>query len=70
MRHGIKAALSLVLLMTGAGGTAAQSSGNQARASDMETDVTKIKQALRGNWGKHRAGRCRPERRPRTPTAR
>ena len=50
MRHGIKAALLLVLLMTGAGGAAAQSSANQAKASDMDTDVTKIKQALLGNW--------------------
>src|SRR5258708_38649019 len=50
MRHGIKASLLLVLPMTGVGGAAAQSSGNQARASDMDTDVTKIKQALLGNW--------------------
>jgi len=50
MRHGIKASLLLVLLMTGVGGAAAQSSGNQAKASDMDTDVTKIKQALLGNW--------------------
>ncbi len=50
MRHGIKASLLLLLLMTGAGGAAAQSPGNQAKASAMETDVTKIKQALLGNW--------------------
>ena len=50
MCHGIKASLLLVLLMTGVGGAAAQSSGNQAKASDMDTDVTKIKQALLGNW--------------------
>ena len=46
MRHGIKASLLLVLLMTGVGGAAAQSSGNQAKASDMDTDVTKIKHPL------------------------
>jgi hypothetical protein len=50
MRHGIKASLVLLLLMTGVGGAAAQSSGNQPKASNMETDVTKIKQALLGNW--------------------
>ena len=50
MRHGIKASLLLLLLITGAGEAAAQSPGNQAKASDMETDVTKIKQALLGNW--------------------
>jgi hypothetical protein len=49
MRHGIKASLLLLLLMTGAGGAAAQSSGNQ-KANAMETDVTKIKRALLGNW--------------------
>jgi hypothetical protein len=50
MRRGIGASLLLVLVMTGASGAAAQSSGNQERASGMEADVTKIKQAMLGNW--------------------
>jgi hypothetical protein len=49
MRHGIKASLLLLLLMTGVGEAAAQSPGNQ-KANAMETDVTKIKRALLGNW--------------------
>jgi hypothetical protein len=36
--------------MTAIGGAAAQFPGNQPKASAMETDVTKIKQALLGNW--------------------
>jgi hypothetical protein len=47
MRVSIGASLVLLLVMTG--GAAAQSSGNQAKASGME-DVTKIKQAMLGNW--------------------
>jgi hypothetical protein len=43
MRHTIKASLVLLLLMTGVGGAAAQSSGNQPKASNMETNVNKIK---------------------------
>ena len=50
MRNGIKASLLFVLLMAGVGGAVAQSPGNQPKASDMEPDVTKIKQALLGNW--------------------
>jgi hypothetical protein len=50
MRKGIKASLLLLLVMTAIGGAAAQSPGNQPKASAMETDVTKIKQALLGNW--------------------
>src|SRR6201990_3733743 len=50
MRRGIGASLLLVLVMTGAGGAAAQSSSNQSKASGMEADVTKIKQAMLGNW--------------------
>jgi hypothetical protein len=50
MRKGIKASLLLLLAMTAIGEAAAQSPGNQAKASAMETDVTKIKQALLGNW--------------------
>jgi hypothetical protein len=36
--------------MTAISGAAAQSPGNQAKAGAMEADVTKIKQALLGNW--------------------
>jgi hypothetical protein len=50
MRKGIKASLLLLLAMTAIGGAAAQSPGNQPKANAMETDVTKIKQALLGNW--------------------
>ena len=50
MRKGIKASLLLLLAMTAISGAAAQSPRNQAKASAMEADVTKIKQALLGNW--------------------
>jgi hypothetical protein len=46
----LSATLLLLAAMTGFGGAAAQSPGNQPRTSGMETDVTKIKQALLGNW--------------------
>jgi hypothetical protein len=42
--------LLLLLVMTGFGGAAAQSPSNQPRASGMEADVTKIKEAMLGNW--------------------
>jgi hypothetical protein len=51
MSNGIRASLvSLLVLATGIGGAAAQSSGNQAKAGGMETDVAKIKQAMLGDW--------------------
>ena len=50
MRKGIKASLLFLLVITGVGQAAAQSPGNQPKAGAMETDVTKIKQALLGNW--------------------
>jgi hypothetical protein len=50
MCKGVRASLLLLLVMTGFGGAAAQSSGNQTRASGMEADVAKLKQALLGNW--------------------
>src|ERR1700733_6726870 len=50
MSRGIRASLLFLLVMTGTGGAAAQSPGNQPKASGMELDVAKIKQALLGNW--------------------
>ena len=50
MHKGIKALLLLLLAMTAIGGAAAQSPGTQPKANAMETDVTKIKQSLLGNW--------------------
>ena len=51
MGKGIRASLLLLLALTAAiGSTAAQSPGNQAKADTMETDVTKIKQAMLGDW--------------------
>ena len=50
MGRRIRASLFLLLLTAGAGPAAAQSPSNQPKASSMETDVTKIKQALLGNW--------------------
>jgi hypothetical protein len=50
MRKGIRASLLFLLVMTGFGGAAAQSPSNRSRASGMETDVTKIKEAMLGNW--------------------
>jgi len=48
MRKTIRASLLLLAVMSG--GAVAQSPGNQPKASAMEADVTKIKQALLGNW--------------------
>ena len=50
MFKGIQAPLLFLLLMTGFGGAAAQSPSNQPRASGMEADIAKIKQAMLGNW--------------------
>ena len=50
MCKGIRASLLFLLLMTGFGGAAAQSPSSQPRASGMEPDVTKIKEAMLGNW--------------------
>ena len=47
---GRRASLLFVLMMTGIGGAAAQSQSEQPKASSMETDVTKIKQAMLGDW--------------------
>jgi hypothetical protein len=59
MRNGIKASLFFLLMLTAIDGAAAQSSSNQPKASGMEADVTKIKQAMLGNW-ESIAGEVRP----------
>jgi hypothetical protein len=50
MSKGIRASLLFLVVMTGFGGAAAQSPSNQPRASGMEADVTKVKEAMLGNW--------------------
>jgi hypothetical protein len=50
MRTGIKASLLFLLVITAIGEAAAQSPSPQPKASAMEADVTKIKQAMLGNW--------------------
>ena len=50
MRNGNKASLLFLLMITAIDGAAAQSSSNQPKASGMEADITKIKQAVLGNW--------------------
>jgi hypothetical protein len=50
MRMSLRALLLPLLVLTAPGGAAAQSPGNQTRASAMEQDVATIKQALAGNW--------------------
>jgi hypothetical protein len=50
MFKGVRASLLLLLVMTGFGGAAAQSPGNQPRAGGMEADLAKVKEAMLGNW--------------------
>jgi hypothetical protein len=50
MRNAIRSSLLFFLVIGGTGGAAAQSPSNQPRASGMETDTAKIKQAMIGNW--------------------
>jgi hypothetical protein len=50
MRTLLVSSLLLILAISGLGGAAAQSASDQAKASGMETDVAKIKQAMLGNW--------------------
>jgi hypothetical protein len=50
MCKGIGASLLLLLVLTLSGGAAAQSPSNQPRASAMEADVAKVKEAMLGNW--------------------
>ena len=63
MCRGIRAWLLFVLVMTGTGGAAAQSPGNQPKASGMELDVAKIKQAILGDW-QSLAPEIRPSKNP------
>jgi len=50
MRKATTASLLFLLVMTGIDVAAAQPPSNQPKAGAMETDVTKIKQAMLGNW--------------------
>jgi hypothetical protein len=50
MGKGIRTSLLFLLVMTGFSGAAAQSPSNQPKASGMEKDGTKIKEAMLGNW--------------------
>jgi hypothetical protein len=50
MRKTIRAPLLFLLVMGAFGGAAAQSPSNQPRASGMDADVAKVKEAMLGNW--------------------
>ena len=50
MREAIGSSLLFFPVIGGIGGAAAQSPSNQPRASGMETDTAKIKEAMLGNW--------------------
>jgi hypothetical protein len=50
MRKTTTGSLLFLLVMTGIDVAAAQSPSNQPKAGAMEADVTKIKQAMLGNW--------------------
>ena len=50
MFKGVRTSLLILVAMTGFGGAAAQSPGNQPGAGGMETEVAKVKQAMLGNW--------------------
>ena len=50
MGKDIRTSLLILLVITGLGGAAAQSPNNQPRTGGMETDVTKIKEAMLGSW--------------------
>jgi hypothetical protein len=63
MRKGIKASLLFLLAMTAIGEATAQSPSNQPKASAMETDITKIKQAMLGSW-ESIASEVRPSKNP------
>ena len=50
MRKAIRSSLLFFLVIGGISGAAAQSPSNQPRASGMETDTAKIKEAMLGDW--------------------
>jgi hypothetical protein len=50
MFKSVRTPLLILLAVTGFGGAAAQSPGNQPKAGGMEADVGKIKRAMLGNW--------------------
>jgi hypothetical protein len=50
MCKGITASLLFLLVLTGSDRAAAQSPSHQPRASGMEADVAKVKEAMLGNW--------------------
>ena len=50
MRKAIRSSLLFFLVIGGIGEAASQSPSNQPRASGMETDTTKIKEAMLGSW--------------------
>jgi hypothetical protein len=50
MRKSIRLSLLFFAVIGGIGGAAAQSPSNQPRASAMEADLAKTKQAMLGNW--------------------
>src|SRR5258708_3635012 len=50
MRNAIRASLLFLLAIGGFGGAAAQSPNNQPRASVMDADVMKVKEAMLGDW--------------------
>src|SRR5229473_2929476 len=50
MRKVIRSSLLFFLVISGIGGAAAQSPSNQPRATGMETDTAKIKEAMLGDW--------------------
>src|SRR5260370_6699743 len=51
MRKAIRSSLLFFLVIGGISGAAAQSPSNQPKASGMETDTAKIKEAMLGEWG-------------------
>jgi hypothetical protein len=50
MCRAVRSSLLLLLAISGAAGAAAQSMSNQPKASVVETEVAKIKEAMIGNW--------------------
>jgi hypothetical protein len=50
MSKAIRASLLFLLVMTGFSGAAAQSPGNQPKASGIEADLAKVKEAMLGSW--------------------